>query len=232
MIAFLYGLSQLVCRLFFRLGFGLEIRGREHIPRRGAFILASNHFSYLDPPLIGSSCPRRVAFMARSNLFRHPVLGAYLRGVGVIPLQRESGDLPALRAAIRTLSQGQPLAIFPEGGRQLSGRLGAAKRGVGLLAMEARVPIVPVLVRGTFQALPPGARGLRRAKIQVAFGPLIPYTEASFLEAGGPQPASGEGRGGPARRRAQEARLAEAVTLAWRRLEEDSKPVHERPHVC
>ena len=210
MTPLLYGLSQFVCWLFFRLGFGLEIRGRKHIPRRGAFILASNHFSYLDPPLIGTACPRRVVFMARANLFNDGLLGAYLRGVGVIPLQREGGDLSALRQALETLRRGQPLAIFPEGGRQLSGKLGAAKRGVGLLAMEVRVPIVPVLVRGTFQALPPGARGLRRAKIQVAFSPPISYTDVSF-----------PGAGGPVRRREQEQRLAEAVTLAWHRLKEE-----------
>ena len=208
MIPFLYGLSQLVCRLFFRLKFGLEIRGREHIPRRGAFILASNHLSYLDPPLIGSSCPRRVVFMARANLFGRPLLGAYLRGVGVIPLQREGGDLPALRLALEALRQGRPLAIFPEGGRQFSGRLGAAKRGVGLLAIEGEAPIVPVLVRGTFQALPPNTRRLQPAKIQVAFGPPIPYTETSFPGAGRTD------------RREQERRLAEAVTQAWHRLEE------------
>ena len=171
-----YYVVRFLLQAIFRLGFGMDVRGRSHIPRRGGFLLASNHLSYLDPPLLGAACPRRLSFMAQAKLFEEPWLGAFMRGVHVIPLHRGEGDVTAIREAVRRLRRGEAVAIFPEGGRQFSGKLGTAKRGVGLLAELARVPTIPVLVNGTFEALPPGSRRLRRAKIRVAFAEQIPYT--------------------------------------------------------
>ena len=201
-----YYFTRRVLQLIFRLGFGFEVLGREHVPRRGAFIVASNHTSYLDPPVLGAACPRRLCFMARASLFGHPLLGAFMRGVHVLPLQRgDEGDVGAMREAVRRLRQGEVIAIFPEGGRQFSGTLGAAKRGVGLLADTARVPIIPVLVTGTFQALPPHARRLHQAKIRVAFGAAIPYTTPSIRQRSS---------------RTDHERLADALTQQWHRLAE------------
>ena len=192
--------------IFFRLGFGLEVHGQAHVPKTGPFILASNHISFLDPPLLGAACPRRLSFMARSTLFRQPVLGAFMRAVYVIPLERGEADLGAVREALRRLQLGEAVAIFPEGGRQLSGTLGIAKRGVGLLALAAQVPIVPVLVQGTNEALPPDATRLHQAKIRVAFAPPISYTSGSLELAAGKTA------------RARHEQLAQDVTQAWRQL--------------
>lgn len=208
MIALAYGVSKFVLWVAFRVRYGLRVRGQEHVPRTGAFILAANHLSYLDPPVMGVACPRRVRFMARDTLFGHWLLGPFLRAVGVIPLQREGSDLAGLREAVRHLRGGDPIALFPEGARQPSGRLGEAKRGIGLLAEQACVPIVPAVVQGTFEALPPGSRGLQPGKIQVAFGPPIPYTTASTA------PSSSE----TAASRDRHEALAAAVTAQWRRL--------------
>ena len=191
--------------LFFRMGFGMEVQGRSHIPRRGGFVLASNHLSYFDPPLLGAACSRRLSFMAQAQLFDHPLLGAFMRGVHVIPLQRGEADMGAIREAVRRLRRGDAVAIFPEGGRQLSGQLGTARGGVGLLAVMANVPIVPVLVRGTFEALPPGSSRLKPAKIRVAFGPQIPYTTS-------PVPTLAA--------RERHDQLAAQVTQAWHQLAE------------
>ena len=206
-----YDLVKFVLRLFFRLGFGLEVLGREHVPKRGAFIVAANHVSFLDPPLVGVVCPRRLRFLARADLYHHPLLGAFLRGIHAIPLQRDAADLAAVRAALSSLRSGRAVAMFPEGGRQFSGQLGLAKPGVGLLADTAQTPIIPALVQGTFQALPPGARRLRRAKIRVAFGEPIPYTRNSSSSA-----------------RAHHEALARAVTRSWRDLAERRED--DRPH--
>lgn len=203
MIALAYAVSKFVLWLFFRLGFGLEVTGAEHVPRTGGFVLASNHVSYLDPPLLGAACPRRLRFMARASLFHHWLLGAFMRSVGVMPVQRGQSDLPGLRLAIQMLRDGEAVAIFPEGGRQFSGRLATAKGGVGLLAVTAQVPIIPVLVQGTFEALPSGSRRLKRAKIRVAFGPRIPYTTTLV-----PTLAARE----------RHDQLAAQVTHAWHRL--------------
>ena len=203
-----YDFSKLILWLFFRIRLGLEVVGQEHVPREGGFIVACNDVSYLDPPVVGVACPRRVGFMARTTLFTQPFLGAFLRGVHAIPLRRGEADVGAIREAIVRLRRGEGVAIFPEGTRQLSGQLGAARRGVGLLASHAHVPVVPALVTGTFDALPPEAKRLHRAKIRVAFGPPIPYTTASVSSPGDHQ------------------QLADAVTQAWQRLDEERGRKH------
>lgn len=226
MIPGAYGFSKLVLWSLFRAKYGFQVTGQRHVPRTGPVIIAANHVSFLDPPVVGVAAPRRVTFMARADLFRHGMLGLYMRSVGVLPLKRGEGDLNAVRAAVGVLRHGGVVAIFPEGTRQLTGQLGQAKRGVGLLAIAAHAPIVPALLTGTREALPPDATRLQRAKIRVAFGPLIPYTygstdDASALESldprslghAGSQPAAAEDR---SRRRHE--RLAAAVTDAWRHL--------------
>ena len=209
-----YDFSKLVCWLVFRVGFGLEVRGQAHVPRQGPFILASNHVSFLDPPLVGVACLRPVSFMARADLYQHRVLGAWLRSVRAISVERGEADQGAIRAALSRLRQGEGVAIFPEGVRQRSGHLGAARRGVGLLAEMAKAPVIPVFVKGTFEALPPDAHSLHRAKIRVAFGPAISYTNPSFPS------TSTSGGAGERSSRVRHERIAEAVTHAWRRLEE------------
>jgi len=197
-----YALVKLVSWIVLRVGFGLEVHGQEHVPRHGTFILASNHLSFLDPLVLGVACPRRVCFMARDTLFRHPLLRVFLHGVRVIPLKRDESDVTAVREALKRLRAGEPIALFPEGTRQLSGRLGRAKRGVGLIALKAQVPIVPALVTGTFAALPPRSPRLHRTKIRVAFGPPISYTSSSLSSS-----------------RDRQTELAEFLTQQWHRLE-------------
>ncbi len=224
-----YALVRLISWVILRVGFSLEVSGQGHVPKHGGCIIASNHLSFLDPNVIGTSCPRPVRFLARDTLFAHPLLLLYLRGVGVIPLRRGEADPSAVREAVRSLRRGECLAFFPEGTRQLSGTLGRAKRGVGLLACMAKVPIVPVLVHGTFEALPPDGKRLRRAKIRVAFGPPISYTDVlSATDASPPSPPGGgtSGHAGDRATRAYHQRLAEAVTRAWQRLEQQE---HDRP---
>ena len=202
-----YGFSRFTLWLIFRIGFGLSVHGQEHVPKTGPCILACTHTSFLDPPVIGASSPRRVTFLARSTLFTNPLLGAYMWSVGCVPLKRGEADLGAVREAVKRLQQQEMVAIFPEGGRQRDGRLGTAKRGVGLLAAIAKAPVVPVLIRGTFEAMPPTTPvRFHRAKISVAFGPPILYTAS-------PTP----GTTPTAARHSHEA-IAHEVTVAWQRL--------------
>ena len=205
-----YAFSKFTIWLVVKGWCGLDVTGQHHVPRTGGCILAVNHVSFLDPPVIGAACPRRVVFMARRDLFGQRLLAAFMRGVYVIPLARGEGDLGAIRKAVDRLHAGDVVAIFPEGQRQRSEALGVAKRGVGLLAAAAKVPVIPVYLQGTSQALPPEARSLRRAKIRVAFGAVIPYTRAS------------DSAGGHPAREAHE-RLARIVTDEWRALAADLK---------
>lgn len=163
-----------VVRLLLRTRHGLRVHGAHHVPTRGGVVFAANHASFIDPVVLDVACPRRVVFLARQALFEVPWLGLIMRGMGTLPIDRRETET-GIRRAIRLLKRGRAIVIFPEGGRQLSHELGKAKPGVGFLAGCAQVPIVPVLLKGTRDALPPGAKRLRLAKIEVAFGPEIRY---------------------------------------------------------
>jgi len=152
----------------------MMVYGRENVPAKGGFILAGNHVSYLDPPAVGSACPRGVHFMARHDLFKIPVLGWWLRSVGVFEVKRESADVSAIKQAIRCLRSSKGLALFPQGRRSGIENLEQdIQAGIGFIAQKSGVPVVPVFVKGTEKALPKGAGFFRPAKITVRFGKSI-----------------------------------------------------------
>ncbi|MBU4240530.1 MAG: 1-acyl-sn-glycerol-3-phosphate acyltransferase [Actinobacteria bacterium] len=128
--------------------FRLEVEGRENVPGRGPVILASNHSSLLDPPVVGVGCPRRVHFMAKEELFSSRPLGALLGSLGGFPVARGTADRGALRTARRLLDGGEVLGIFPEGKRG-RGSLGEGEAGTAWLSVVTGSPVVPVAVIGT-----------------------------------------------------------------------------------
>ncbi len=159
-------------RLLGRLCFGLRIHGTEHLPARGGFILAANHVSFIDPPILGCSSPRRLAYLAKRELFEPPVLRELIRSLGAFPIHRQTLDRQALDTAKNVVSQGFGLLLFPEGTRIRTGELGQGRPGVSLLAAEAQVPIIPVYIGGSLRL---GQAFLRRTPIIVRFGePLAP----------------------------------------------------------
>lgn len=159
--------------------------GLQNVPKTGGLIVASNHASYLDPPVIGSVCRMRtIHFMARDTLFKNPVLGFILRKSGVIPLDRERGDLKAMKTAIQLLQGGGAVALFPEGTRSLDGNLQEPKPGVGFLVAKGNAPVVPVYIHGSFDAWSKHSGGLKRKPVSVVFGPLITGEEIRALGSG------------------------------------------------
>jgi len=115
-------------------------------------ILASNHASYLDPPLIGATLPRHVSFLARESLFDTFVVGPLLRSWRVVPVDRDGGTGRGLRTILDRLERGGAILLFPEGTRSPDGRLQPARAGVGLAVIKSAAPVVPVRVFGTFAA--------------------------------------------------------------------------------
>ena len=124
-----------VCFLFYayyRLFHRFQIEGLENVPEEGAFLLAANHLSFLDPPALGCRLPRNLHYFARDSLFKG-LLGMFIRSLNSIPVNRSQLDLATLRRVLKVLKEGHPLLVFPEGTRSEDGRLGEGKKGVGML---------------------------------------------------------------------------------------------------
>lgn len=155
----------------------MKVVGRGNIPKKGPFILVSNHMSYLDPPLLGAAVYRSLNYMARDNLFKRPYSGRVMRNVHAFPVKRGKGDLSAMREALRILGAGKPLVIFPEGTRSKDKNLKSVKRGVGFIVSKAKVPVIPAYIEGTFDALPRGIMTLRRHPVRVYIGKEIDFTK-------------------------------------------------------
>jgi 1-acyl-sn-glycerol-3-phosphate acyltransferase len=166
----------------------LEVVGREKMPRRGALILASNHFNNADPPLLGAVMPRRLVFMAKHEMFQWPIIGMMARLAGAFPVRRSEADLGALRKAAAILRGGEVLAMFPEGTRSKDARLHEAHPGTALLALRSEAPILPVAISGTERVsmlrLPFDCLRLRRPHIRVVLGDpfFLPPVERATAE--------------------------------------------------
>jgi len=124
----------------------------ERVPTSGPVILASNHASFLDPPLVGCGLKRDINFLARESLFRFPGIGALLRSWNAVPVDREGGGAKGLKAILDRLHEGGAIILFPEGTRTRDGKLQSAKSGIGLTVIKSEAPVVPVRVFGTFEA--------------------------------------------------------------------------------
>jgi 1-acyl-sn-glycerol-3-phosphate acyltransferase len=164
----------------------IKVYGIQNVPKSGGLIIASNHASYIDPPAVGASSRRMrmTHFMARNTLFRNPLMGAFLRRVGVIPLDREKGDIKAMKTAISLLKDGAAVALFPEGTRSETGELQPAKPGIGFLVSKGQAPVVPVYVHGSYEAWSKHSGGMKRKPVVVIYGKLITREEIKALGAG------------------------------------------------
>jgi 1-acyl-sn-glycerol-3-phosphate acyltransferase len=132
--------------------FGWRVYNPERVPLTGPVILASNHASFLDPPLVGAGLKRGINYLARENLFRFPILGRILHAWQVVPVDRDGGGAKGLKAILDRLLDGGAIILFPEGTRTRDGRLQPARSGIGLTVIKSDAPVVPVRVFGTFEA--------------------------------------------------------------------------------
>jgi 1-acyl-sn-glycerol-3-phosphate acyltransferase len=174
-LRFHYRVSWILLNVVERAVFGLKVTGKELIPRSGAVIIASNHVSYSDPPVVGSAVPREVYFLAKEELFVNPAFGWLICRYNAIALRRAVGDIGAVRKAVELLKQGKAILMFPEGTRSLGGRLLRPKPGLGLIACMAGAAVVPAYVTGTDKL---GRVLLRRTNLAVSFGE--PVEAATF----------------------------------------------------
>jgi len=165
-----YWLTWWVARTGFALFWRYRVVGAKHLPRKGAFILAGNHRSNADPALLGCTPRRRNYFFAKQELFRNRLFGWYIRALGAFPVARGEADLAAVRFALDVLKRGHVLVFFPEGTRSRTGAFLPAQPGLGLIALRARVPVVPVYVAHSVEAL---RRKIPRRPVRAVIGAPI-----------------------------------------------------------
>lgn len=159
---------------FFRLMYATYFRWRvwnpERVPLTGPVILASNHASFLDPPLVGCGLKRDINFLARESLFRFPVIGTVLRSWNAVPVDREGGGARGLKAILDRLHKGGAIILFPEGTRTHDGKLQPARSGIGLTVIKSEAPVVPVRVFGTLEAYGRDLKFPRPHRVVVKYG--------------------------------------------------------------
>jgi 1-acyl-sn-glycerol-3-phosphate acyltransferase len=139
-------------RTIYKVCFRAKFYNPERVPETGPVILASNHASFIDPPLVGTGLHRGINYLARESLFRFPGIGALLRSWSAVPVDRDGGGAAGLRAILDRLHAGGGIILFPEGTRTKDGKLQPARSGIGLTVIKSDAPVVPVRVFGTFEA--------------------------------------------------------------------------------
>ena len=171
-----YQITRFIVSIYFHIYHRISVCGTEKIPRGRAVIVASNHASYLDPPLVGYAFyPRYMKFIAWDKLFSFKPFGAFLRIMGTLPVSQENKNSSAalLREAIGYVSGGFDLFICPEGHRTEDGLLHPLEGGVAIMALKTGAPVVPVYCAGTYRALSPHMKFPRPCKLSVTFGDAI-----------------------------------------------------------
>jgi glycerol-3-phosphate dehydrogenase (NAD(P)+) len=184
---------------FFLVYFRLQRIGREHLPRSGPLLLASNHRSFLDPFVIGTLVRRPVYYMAKRELFEKRWQAWALNALGAFPVDRGAGDGDAMATARAILARGDCVVVFPEGTRTRPGPLGDPRRGVGRLALETGAPVAPVAVIGS-DAVRRGWR-IRPRKVRIRVGPPLRFPSVESTS--------------PALARAVTERIWACVSLQW-----------------
>jgi len=164
-------------RALYRFYFRWQVFNAERVPKTGPVILASNHASFLDPPLVGSGIKRDINYLARDTLFRFPVVGWVLRQWNSVPVDREGGGAAGLRAILDRLLNGNAIILFPEGTRTRDGKLQPARSGIGLTVIKSTAPVVPCRVFGTYEAYGRHLRFPRPRPVAVKYGRLMDFAD-------------------------------------------------------
>lgn len=186
---FYYLLKYVLLGPLLRLVFRPRIEGLEHVPASGPAIVAGNHLSFSDHFLMPAILKRRITFLAKAEYFTGPgikgrLTAAFFRSAGQIPVDRsgkEAGQA-AIREGLGVLGKGELLGIYPEGTRSHDGRLYKGKVGVAVMALKARVPVVPCAMIGTFEAQPPGRKIPHIRPVAIRFGEPLDFSRYVGME--------------------------------------------------
>lgn len=182
-----YGFFHYFTATLYAAFFRGDVAGTEHLQIDGPFLIAANHASHLDPPIVGSQVGRQMRFFARKTLWSNAITSGWLDRTECIPVDRDSGDVGAIKRVLQALKDNRAVVLFPEGTRSPDGQLQKPKAGVGLMACKSGVPVVPCRVFGSFEAFGKGAAFPRfGTPISIIYGrPISPgeYDDPSLGKA-------------------------------------------------
>ncbi|EWT05974.1 acyl-phosphate glycerol 3-phosphate acyltransferase [Intrasporangium chromatireducens Q5-1] len=186
---FYWFLKTIVLGPVLKLLFRPWVEGEEHIPDEGPAIFASNHLSFSDSVFLPIVVPRRVTFLAKSDYFtgrgvKGRLTAAFFRAIGQVPVDRSGGkaSTAALSSGLRVLRRGELLGIYPEGTRSPDGRLYRGRTGVARMALEGKVPVIPVAMIGTDKAQPTGKKLPHIMRIGVRIGRPLDFSRYEGME--------------------------------------------------
>jgi len=175
----LYAVCRVIAVGASRLYLPGPVLGREHLPERGAYVLAPVHRSYLDWLVVARVTRRRLRYLVKGEVWRWRLLGRFLEALGAFPVRRDAADREAFNRALEVLRAGEPLVVFPEGTRRDGPVVGELRDGAAYLALRADVPLVPVGVAGAAEAMPRGARLPRPRRVAIVIAaPIRPDGQA------------------------------------------------------
>lgn len=182
----LYLILYLPAKFLFKILFNFRVIGQENIPLTGGVLIASNHQSYADPPVIGSALPRQAYFVGKEQLFNHFFLGWFLRKMQVFPIKRTGVNPQIFRDVWNLLEEGKVVVLFPEGQRSFDGKLQPAKPGIGMMICKAiekcpQIKLIPSKILGTDKVLPRGAKWIKLHNVEVRFGKPIDVQQFANL---------------------------------------------------
>jgi 1-acyl-sn-glycerol-3-phosphate acyltransferase len=172
----IYGILWILVRTVAWLCFRFRVVGQ--VPKTGGFIVAANHASYLDIPLLGCGMKRRAWYLGRSDLFPARAVNRLLRWLGWIPLRLGRLDRDAFGKAVSLVKEGKVIVIFPEGSRTENGQLQPAKAGIGMIVAQTGCPVIPAYLKGAHEVLPVRAKWPRFRSVTVTYGDPIAFVPA------------------------------------------------------
>ena len=165
-----YNFCRSLARFAGNVLYDLHVRGATNVPLSGGMLLVANHASFLDPIFVAAKLPRAISFLARSTLFDPPGFGWLIRNCNAFPVKQGKGDVGAMKQSISLLQGGKALLVFPEGNRSPDGNLQEIAAGAALIVKRAKVPVVPVAIRGAFEAWPRHRPLPGTGRVRVMFG--------------------------------------------------------------
>ena len=182
-----YFLVRWFCWIVLKVYNRMRVLGLKDVDPKRQYIVVCNHCSNLDPVVIGGTFPTRLRYLAKSELFQCPGFSHLLLALGAIPVKKQDSQSAGatLKAFLSLLEDGESVLIFPEGGRSDDGALKPLEGGVALIALKSKVAILPAYIRGSFQAMPPGAPWIKPVRISVTYGSPIDPSPYVSCESGG-----------------------------------------------